>query len=260
MIFKSRKSPSPKPLLRELEIDGMTVPIVLRRNARARRFILKIAQTSRQVMLTLPRNGSETEAMDFAISQSHWIKSRIARQPDTVAFEADAHIPLRGEMHALKHLPGQRGTVWTKEEPDRSQSDIHALHAENIPLIYVAGDERHLARRVRDWLKKQARLDLAQRVDVHAKNLDLKPARITIRDQTTRWGSCSSSGVLSFSWRLILAPPFVLDYVAAHEVCHLKEMNHGPQFWELVDMALEDRHPAQNWLKENGTGLHIYGK
>ena len=112
----------------------------------------------------------------------------------------------------------------------------------------------------RDWLKKQARLDLAERVAIHADNLGQRPKRITVRDQTTRWGSCSSSGVLSFSWRLILAPSFVLDYVAAHEVAHLEEMNHEPQFWALVDMLLENRKPAQKWLRDQGSSLHIYGK
>lgn len=253
MIFNFRKPAALTTRTRELEIDGMIVPVELRRNARARRFILKIAKANKGIVLTLPRDGSETEAMDFAISQSHWIKSRLAAQPKIIPFAADMQVPLRGEMHTIEHLSDQRGTVWVKPREGFENFD------EGNAVICVAGDERHLARRLRDWLKKQARLDLAQRVEIHADNLGHAPKRITIRDQTTRWGSCSSSGVLSFSWRLVLAPPFVLDYVAAHEVAHLEELNHGPQFWELVDMLLENRKPAQKWLRDHGSSLHIYG-
>jgi len=108
-------------------------------------------------------------------------------------------------------------------------------------------------------LVSEARADLQDRVSWHSRNLQLKPRRIAVRDQTTRWGSCSSSGVLSFSWRLILAPTLVLDYVAAHEVAHLQEMNHGPRFWDLVRMTMPRMEEAQRWLKRHGGDLHSYG-
>jgi len=249
MIFNLRRSFVLPPHTTDLEIDGLSVPVILRRNKRAKRFILKIDRKAREVILTMPSDGSEVEAMDFASSQAHWIKARIEAQPDLVAFVDGAEIPLRGIMHTIDHRRGHRGTVWT---PDHGSEDLY--------VICVAGDERHLARRLRDWLKKQARNDLTHCVDVHARHLGLTPKRITIRDQTTRWGSCSSAGVLSFSWRLILAPSYVLDYVAAHEVAHLAEMNHGPRFWKLVGMRLPDYSCAQKWLKLNGAKLHFYGK
>ncbi|HEY6670114.1 MAG TPA: M48 family metallopeptidase, partial [Methyloceanibacter sp.] len=102
-------------------------------------------------------------------------------------------------------------------------------------------------------------LDLKTRVAVHAKRLDLTPKRLYVRDQTTRWGSCSTSGALSFSWRLVLAPPFVLDYLAAHEVAHLGHMNHGPRFWALVERSMPRHEEARSWLKKHGASLHRYG-
>jgi predicted metal-dependent hydrolase len=128
-----------------------------------------------------------------------------------------------------------------------------------LPRLYVSGGAVHASRRFTDWLKNEARHDLVNRVRVHAATLNCCPKRISIRDQATRWGSCSTTGTLSFSWRLIFAPPFVLDYVAAHEVAHLREMNHGPRFWRLVRDALPDMQKARSWLKLNGTELHRFG-
>jgi predicted metal-dependent hydrolase len=259
MIFNLRRSAPPISPTRDLEIDGLSVSVVLRRNAQARRFILKIGTRNREVVLTMPSNGSEAEAMDFAISQAHWIKSRITAQSDIIDFVDGAEIPLRDVMHTIDHRPGERGTVWTLPGKDEDEG-LTDEEEEAFPVICVAGDAHHLARRLRDWLKKQARADLRQSVEIHSRHLGLHPKNITIRDQTTRWGSCSSTGALSFSWRLILAPSYVLDYVAAHEVAHLEEMNHSPRFWKLVEQRLPDYRQAQKWLKNSGARLHIYGK
>jgi len=257
MFFNLRRTPPPISRTRDLEIDGLNVSVVLRRNAQARRFILKIGARNREVVLTMPSNGSEAQAMEFAVSQAHWIKSRITAQSDIIDFVDGVEIPLRDVMHTIDHRPGERGTVW--KLPGNGQGMIDAEEGA-LPVICVAGDARHLARRLRDWLKKQARQDLKQSVEIHSQQLGLRPKNITIRDQTTRWGSCSSSGALSFSWRLILAPPYVLDYVAAHEVAHLQEMNHSPRFWKLVEQRLPDYKHAQKWLKNSGASLHVYGK
>ena len=128
-----------------------------------------------------------------------------------------------------------------------------------LPRLHVSGEDEHAPRRLLDWLKRQAHLDLKTRVDVHARRLDLRPKRLFIRDQTTRWGSCSTSGALSFSWRLVLAPPFVLDYLAAHEVAHLAHMNHGPRFWSLVERSMPRQAEAREWLRKHGASLHRYG-
>jgi predicted metal-dependent hydrolase len=128
-----------------------------------------------------------------------------------------------------------------------------------LPVIYVSGQEAHAPRRLRDWLIERARETLVTRVAFHAERLGVKPRRVVVRDQSSRWGSCSSSRVLSFSWRLVLAPPSVLDYVAAHEVAHLKEMNHGPRFWQTVERTYPNMEEARLWLHRQGVVLHRYG-
>jgi predicted metal-dependent hydrolase len=130
--------------------------------------------------------------------------------------------------------------------------------ADGSVRLEVAGRIEHAARRLKDWLIAQARKDLDERVRWHAAKLDVRVRHIGLRDQTTRWGSCSANGYLSFSWRLILAPPHVLDYVAAHEVAHLLEMNHGARFWKIVARSVPRLEEAKHWLRHEGTDLHRY--
>jgi predicted metal-dependent hydrolase len=128
-----------------------------------------------------------------------------------------------------------------------------------VPRICVSGGDTHGPRRPADWLRAEAKADLTRRTYHHAANLGLRPKRISVRDQSTRWGSCSTTGTICYSWRLIFAPEFVLDYVAAHEVAHLREMNHGPRFWRLVRDTMPDMQKARAWLKQNGAELHRFG-
>jgi predicted metal-dependent hydrolase len=123
----------------------------------------------------------------------------------------------------------------------------------------VAGRLEHASRRLKDWLLEQARADLDASVTRHSRMLGVKARSISLRDQTSRWGSCTAGGLLSFSWRLILAPSHVLDYVAAHEVAHLVEMNHGPRFWKHVSRCMPRLEEAKRWLRSHGADLHRYG-
>ena len=127
------------------------------------------------------------------------------------------------------------------------------------PEIRVPGPLASAPGRLKQWLFDEAKRDLEVRVSAHTKKLALRCKRIAVRDQTSRWGSCSTTGVLSFSWRLILAPPLILDYVAAHEAAHLAEMNHGPKFWALVKKAMPELDAAKAWLQVYGLDLHRYG-
>jgi predicted metal-dependent hydrolase len=145
------------------------------------------------------------------------------------------------------HRRGQRGTVWV-ETDDAGQR-----------LLCVAGDPPHVDRRIADFLKREARRDLERASSRHADALGVAITRVSVRDQSSRWGSCSNSGVLSFSWRLILAPPYVLDYLAAHEVAHLLELNHSPKFWRLVRRLYPNYERPKTWLDTHGTDLHRYG-
>ncbi len=243
-IFAKAKTPEQQ---KTVSIDGVVLPVKMRRNARARRLIMRLNKAATEVTLTLPPAISEAAGLQFAQEHADWIRKRLNERPAIVPFIDGAEIPVRGEPHVIAHRPGMRGTVWVEE----GEADA--------PLLCVAGDGAHLARRTREWLKREARSDLKTRCAHYAQAMGLSYSRVDLRDQTTRWGSCSSSGVLSFSWRLVLAPAHVLDYVAAHEVAHLKEMNHSPRFWKLVEDALPTMNRSRKWLKTHGTNLHIYG-
>jgi predicted metal-dependent hydrolase len=157
-------------------------------------------------------------------------------------------MPLRGEPHLISFSGDARTRIVAVER-----------RADKSPIIVVPGAKDLAASRLTRWLFDEARRDLDVSVARHARLLSLKASRIAVRDQTSRWGSCSTTGALSFSWRLILAPSFVLDYVAAHEVAHLAEMNHGPKFWSLVKKIRPDFEAAKHWLQIRGPDLHRYG-
>ncbi|MBO0903928.1 M48 family metallopeptidase [Jiella sp. MQZ13P-4] len=125
--------------------------------------------------------------------------------------------------------------------------------------LLVGGEDRHFTRRVLDFFCREAGRDLSERVKCHAAAVGLEPRAITIKDTTSRWGSCTHDRRLAFSWRIVMAPPFVLDYLAAHEVAHFVEMNHGPQFWALCERLCPDTQAGKAWLKQHGSGLHAIG-
>jgi predicted metal-dependent hydrolase len=232
-----------------LKIDGKTVEIVLRANPRARRFIVKVDPSTGEVSVVAPSSRSLDRALDFARKEKEWIADRLADIPEPVPLVLGAPILLRGVEHVIRPGEyfdnGRRGPVWIDRDGFR-------------PALRVGGRPEHASRRLLDWLKKEARARIGERATEYAEVLGVKPRRITIRDTSSRWGSCSSTRTLSFSWRLILAPTFVLDYVVAHELCHLREMNHGPRFWELVESIVPNIERPQAWLSENGALLHRY--
>ncbi|HEY7764212.1 MAG TPA: SprT family zinc-dependent metalloprotease [Aestuariivirgaceae bacterium] len=232
----------------ELTIDGEVLPLTFKRNARARRIILRLDRRGKGVLLTLPVRASRLKALDFAKSHAEWIKSRLAKAHETVTFRPGAFVPLRGQPHLVALTGELRGLVRVRA-PDEQRPG----------LIEIAGNEAHLARRLSDWLKAESRKDLTAASLAYAKSMGVSFRKISVRDQASRWGSCSAAGQLSFSWRLILAPPFVLDYVAAHEVAHLKHMNHGRRFWALVEKHCPACNQARAWMKQNGRQLHRYG-
>jgi len=240
----TRPPPAPAPI--DIVFDGTLYRIGVKRHRQARRYTLRIQAATREVLLTMPARGSLKEARAFAQRNGAWIAARLKRLPRAVPFADGAAVPLRGVPHRIVHRAGARGTVWTET-------------AGGEPLLCVAGGAAHVARRVTDYLKRQARADLAAASRRHAATLGVAIARISVRDTSSRWGSCSSSGALSFSWRLILAPPHVLDYLAAHEVAHLVEMNHSPRFWRVLSRLCPDMERAKGWIDAHGTDLHRYG-
>lgn len=244
---KPRKNTKRRDMARRalLRIDGKKVEVTLQLNRRARRLIVKVHPSTGEVTVVAPTRRAFSEALDFARTESDWIARRLKNVPRPVNFELGERIPLRGEMHIIRRGEVRNRPVWV----DRSEGE---------PIIRVSGWGEHTERRVFDFLKREARKSLDQHVTHYADMIGVRPARLTVRDTATRWGSCSSGRILSFSWRLIMAPPFVLDYVVAHEVAHLREMNHAPRFWRLVDSMVENRERAQRWLAQHGTTLHRY--
>ncbi len=235
--------------LRTLSVEhgSQVYSIRLRRHRRARRYSLRIQPSEREAILTMPQRGTLRDAREFAQLHGAWIAARLGRLPKAAPFVPEAVVPLRNVAHRIVHRAGARGTVWT----ETSESGEH--------MLCVAGGLEHIERRVHDYLKREARRDLQKAAQSYAAALGVRVKRLSIRDQSSRWGSCTSVGSLSFSWRLILAPPYVLDYLAAHEVAHLVEMNHSPRFWRVVAQICAHTARAKAWLDSSGNDLHRYG-
>ncbi len=229
---------------------GETFRIDLRRLASARRFTLRVRTATRDVVLTMPARSSLDDAKCFAARHAAWIGAKLRRLPERIPFAPGETIPLRGILHQIAHRAELRGTVWI--EPPRGSSG-------SAPMICAGGEAPFLARRVRDYLVKEAKSDIEAAVLRHTCKLKISARKISLRDTVSRWGSCSASGTLSFSWRLIMAPPFVLDYLAAHETAHLLHMNHSDKFWTAVAGLTGETARAEAWLKVHGSELLRYG-
>ncbi len=230
--------------LYEMIIDGRVVPIRVRINRRAKRYIMRIDQISGEVQLTSPSKRAIPEALDFAQHEANWIAHRLAVRVESVKFVPDAVIPVRGTPTTLHHTPEARRGVWLDDTEKR---------------LHVSGDRPFVERRVSDWLRQQAKSDLRAAVQIYAKSLNVEMPPVTIRDPSSRWGSCSPSGNLSFSWRLILADPSVLTYVAAHETAHLKHLDHSKAFWATVEGLMDDYKTPDRWLQKEGQNLYRFG-
>jgi predicted metal-dependent hydrolase len=231
----------------EIAVSTSIYLVQVRRNRQARRYTLRINAAKREVILTIPPRGSLKEARAFAQKHGGWIAARLGRLPEAAPFTDGTIVPLRGVPHRIEHRPGSRGTVWAETA------------ANGEPILCVAGAAPHIHRRIGDYLRREARRELEIASLKFAATLGVVIKRVAVRDQSSRWGSCSSTGVLSFSWRLILAPTAVLQYLTAHEVAHLIEMNHSPRFWRVVARLCPDHERAKLWLDGHGTDLHRYG-
>ncbi len=236
-LFKRKAQPRPE----LLKVDGRMLEVRVRLNPRARRMIVKVNPATGEVSVTAPTRRGLAVALDFARGETAWISGQLAKVAGPVMLSPGAVIPFRGEPHEIRAIARGPSPVWREDG-----------------VIWVRGREAHAPRRVLDFLKREARALFEERALAHAAKLGAKPSRITVRDTASRWGSCSSTRSLSFSWRLILAPDFVLDYVVAHEAAHLREMNHSPRFWAHVRTLVDDIDAPQDWLKANGRELQRY--
>jgi len=213
------------------------VEVTLRRSARARRFSLRVSQLDGRVTLTMPLRATLADGMTFLHEKTVWIRGHLQARPDSARVRIGDCVPFEGRT-----LPIKAGPVRGPRLCDGA--------------LLVPDAPANTGRRVAAFLKHAARDRLAVASDRHATALGLGYGRLTLRDTRSRWGSCSSRGDLMYSWRLIMAPPEILDYVAAHEVAHLRQMNHSPAFWTVVMQLCPDYARHRRWLHQNGTILH----
>ena len=217
------------------------VEVQLRRSARARRFSLRVSRLDGQVTLTLPPRAREKEALSFLHEQEEWLRGVLANMPDSlpVTLRAGAEVPVLGQM--LRITP----------------AELRGIRVEGQDLL-VGGDPERAGTRVGAWLKILARDRLAAASTRYAQMIGRNYTKLVLRDTRSRWGSCSYDGVLMYSWRLAMAPSEVLEYVAAHEVAHLAQMNHSPAFWAVVSEIRPGWKAERDWLKRQGQQLHRY--
>ncbi|MBF0679583.1 MAG: M48 family metallopeptidase [Devosia sp.] len=239
-MFSFLRQKSAPPARTQLDIDGRVVDVTVRVSKRARAFRLSIP--AKGPLLTVPEKSRWSDAEAFLHRHRHWLGARLPRTPSAQSLVVGSLVPLRGVPHQIIGTGAVRGRVAIGETDEG-------------PALFVPGAPEHQPRRLYDWLKSVALEELTERSDFHAHRLSVSVKQIRLRSQSSRWGSCSSAGAINYNWRLILAPPFVLDYVAAHEVAHLVEMNHSEAFWATVERTLPDMDRGRAWLKSHGRQL-----
>jgi predicted metal-dependent hydrolase len=241
-LLKRTRPAAPLPEERLHEVAGRSLPLKVVENARARRLTLRI-EPAGTLRMTVPPGMPAREIDRFLARHRGWLEERLAKLPDQPQVRPGIKLPFRGAPHAILHEPSTRGTVLVGHDETGG------------PALVVHGDRRHLPRRLADFLKRQARAEIEPLVMKHTAAVGRRAKAIRYRDTVSRWGSCTADGTLSFSWRIMMAPPAVIDYLVAHEVAHLKEMNHGPKFWKLCETLCPRTKEARAWLKRNGNAL-----
>jgi len=214
------------------------IPVRWRSSARAQRLSLRICPRDGAVVVTLPPLGGRRAGLALIREHLDWVMEHLAALSPAVEFAPGAKLLLGGEAHTIRHEPRLRGAV--RLEGRR---------------IVVPGARDRLQRQVGDFLKAEAKRRVAALAVPHASALGVRPRAIRVKDTRSRWGSCAPDGTLAFSWRLVMAPEWVTDYVVAHEVAHLRELNHSPRFWALVEGLSPHRDAAVEWLRANGPAL-----
>jgi predicted metal-dependent hydrolase len=227
----------------EAVLGGGTA-LKVRQSPRARTMRLRVDPRTGEVLLTVPRRVSLKKALAWADGQREWVEKALAEVPPPVAIEPDAEIPLYGAPHRID---------WSSGRP-------RAVRVEDGRIV-TGGPLEGLEPRLLRWLKAQAREVLARETHEYAAKAGVTVARVGVGDPVSRWGSCSETGAIRYSWRLILAPDHVRRATVAHEVAHRVHMNHGREFHRLVKSLFgADPSPARHWLKREGAVLHRIGR
>lgn len=243
--LNSAPKPTAKPvevLPSSLMLAGAEVPLAVSRHHNARRMTLRYDAQRRQVKLTLPPRAPLRVALAFLHEKEAWLAAQMRSHPRPVPFAHGAVLPILGQPLTLHHIEAIRGRV--ERQGDR---------------LIIPCPESALPKRVEDWLRAHLRETIIAEAREMAEILDVKFRRVSLRDTSSRWGSCSREGNLSFCWRLVFAPREILSYLIAHEVAHLREMNHSPDFWAEVARLHPAYKRSRQWLTDNASALHCYG-
>ena len=216
------------------------VPCIVhwRRSAKARRVSLKISPREAAVIVTLPPRAHRRAGMALLNEHAAWVTQRLAAMETPPALAPGAQVFVGDVLHTIIHAPERRGGL-----------------AVEGGCLMVSGGLEFLPRRVMDFLRAEAARRINLAIPPHAEALGVRPRAVRLKDTQTRWGSCAANGTIAFSWRLVMAPDWVLDYVVAHELAHLRELNHSPRFWALVEARTPHRDAATAWLKANAARL-----
>ena len=227
--------------------DAVGVPARLSVNPRARRLSIRIDSRAGEAVLVAPSERKLGEAVAFARTKATWIRQRLAERPQGAPLEPGAAIPLFGRDTRLVATGGAGAA--------------RLIEAVDGPVIQSGGEGEAFSRRVENLIKRLARQVLVERTEHHLRTLGQRPVRVSIADTRSRWGSCSPHNrSIRYSWRVIMAPPAVADYLAAHEVAHLVHADHSPAYWAVVQRLVGDHRPHRKWLRDNGPALHAVGR
>jgi predicted metal-dependent hydrolase len=242
-----------------VHLPGGPLSYTLRHSTRSRSLRV-VVHPDRGVVVTVPatrtaRADGERRAAEFLGLREAWVRRHLARQADAEAILAarggardGGVLPLRGDLHAVRVVPAVSGLT---------RSHVVHLPGTRELIVHRVGRDRRLdARILEGWLRDEARTSIDAAIERHAEPLAVSPTRVTLRDPRTRWGSASRAGSLSFSWRLVLAPPEALDSVVVHELAHLRVFGHGPRFWALVATRQPDHRTWRRWLHDHAVELH----
>ena len=224
-----------------LSINGQRLPLVIKRHRRAKRICLRYNPTQHTISLTLPRHTRVSVGLQFLMQKSEWLIETLREIPEKKQIKPGVVIPLLGARVRIKHERDLEGRYYLDDE-----------------ALYVGGAREQFSRRVTESLRTIAISAIDEIATKQARKIGRRINRISVRDTRSRWGSCSSNGNLAFSWRLVFAPFEVMEYVVAHEVAHLRYMNHSKGFWELVEYLCPDYEAAKDWLRLHGKDLYRF--
>ncbi|WP_367160506.1 SprT family zinc-dependent metalloprotease [Kozakia baliensis] len=218
--------------------SALAPAIQWRRSSRAKRISLRIEPVEGAVIITLPPRASKASGLAFLHASAGWVERNLNKLPQHEPFANGGTIMLEGDILTIRHAPEARRGVWREND-----------------VLHVSGEEIFLPRRVLEFLRREATVCLNAHVRHWAEIMSAKPSQIVLREVRSRWGSCTRAGRIMLSWRLVMTPPAVRDYIIIHELAHLSHFNHGPLFWKLVENHCPERREAERWLRQNGAAL-----